>query len=104
MKTILTAIILTILLSGCGLFQSKPSEERIVHKFISVPVEMTEPVVITPPPKPIFYSVLDWNKQEELLMLMLQDRMQQVGACNARLQAISIWSLKQSDIYNPVNP
>ena len=104
MRTIIAVIILALLLSGCGLFQTKQPEERTIYKFIRVPTEMTEKVSISPPPEPVYYSKLPWDKQEELLMFLLQDRMQQVGVCNARLRAINIWSVGQLKIYEPANP
>ena len=104
MKTILVAIVISLLLSGCSLFQTKEPEVRTVYKFIRVPSEMSEKVSINPPPEPVYYSKLPWDKQEELLMSLVQDRMQQIGVCNARLQAIDTWSGKQLKIYEPANP
>ena len=104
MKTILAAILIALLLSGCSLFQTKQPEERVVYKFIRVPSEMTETVPINPPPEPVQYSKMTCDKQEELLISLLQDRMQQVGVCNARLRGIDSWSDKQLKIYEPANP
>lgn len=104
MKTILVAILLCVVLSGCSLFQTKQLEERVVYKFILVPSEMTETVLINPPPEPVQYSKMTCDKQEELLISLLQDRTKQVGVCNARLRSINNWSDNQLKIYEPDNP
>ena len=104
MKIILTAILLVVVLSGCSLFQTKQPEERVVYKFIRVPSEMTETVPISLPPEPVQYSKMTCDKQEELLISLLQDRTQQVGICNTRLRGISGWSDKQLKIYEPASP
>lgn len=104
MKAILTALILAVLLSGCGLFKTKPPVDRIVYKFIRVPVELTGKVNITAPPEPVFYSKLPWNDQEALLIGLIQNHTRSIGVCNARLVGIGTWSVKQLNIYEPANP
>lgn len=102
--TTVIIIVLAFLLSGCGIFQTKKPEERIVYQVIRVPTEMTVPVIITAPARPEIYSTMGWNKQEEHLMWLIQEHMQQIGTCNSRLQAIGAWNLRQLKIYEPTSP
>ena len=102
--TIVMAVTLSILLSGCSLFPQRDPVERIVYRYIRVPTEMTEKVAITAPPEPVYYSKLIWDKQEELLFGLTQAQMTQINICNARLESISAWNLKQLKIYEPVSP
>ena len=104
MKTILTAILIAVLLSGCGTLQQQPPVERIVYKFISVPAEMTKGVISSPPPEPVAYSTLSTDQQESLLMSLIRDHHQSINVCNSRLYGIQEWSNKQLKIYELVNP
>lgn len=104
LRTLLLLAVLVSLLSGCGLFTRQPPQERVVYKFIRVPTELTQKVAITAPPEPVFYSKLPWDKQEELLMGLIQEHTKSIGTCNARLFGVDSWSGKQLKIYEPANP
>lgn len=99
MKTIIAFLLVAFALVGCGTTPQKPPEERIVYRYIKVPVEMTEKVPVAPPPNPIAYSNLSCDAQEKTLMDLLQERTTEVGIANDRLQGISTWSTKQATIY-----
>lgn len=104
MKAFLIALCLMLGLTGCGLLQPKQPTERVVYKFIHVPSEMSQKVSLTPPPEATLYSTLSWDKQEAVLVQLIQDHTQTIGMCNARLYSIADWSNKQIKIYEPDHP
>jgi hypothetical protein len=97
MKAITCAVLLGLLLAGCA--TKEPPSETIKYLFVKVPKELTEKVKLTPPPEPKSYSVMSWDQKEDTLIKLIQERTQEVGTCNTRLDGVDAWSLKQSVIY-----
>ncbi len=92
------ALIVLALLVGCG--STPVVKESTVYQFIKVPRELTNRVVLSRPPEPVYYSTLVWMIQEEILMNLIQARTTELGICNSRLGGVADWSTKQSMIYN----
>src|SRR4051794_26085915 len=103
MKKILNAILMALtlaVLAGCA--TPPEPQERITYRFVRVPMEMTEKVAVKAPPDPVYYSQLPWDKQEALLMDLIQSQTTALGVCNIRLGGISKWSDRQALIYGPI--
>lgn len=106
LPTVVLALILAVLmltLTGCGTFKRPEPQERIVYKYIPVPVELTTRVSLPAPPLPEAYASLPWGDQESILTRLLQEHMEIIGVCNARLSGISDWSDRQYRLYQPLN-
>lgn len=97
MKSVIVASLLLLGLAACST-PTKP-EVQIVYKFVRVPVEMTEPVTLTPPPEPEPYSQLSCERKEAVLIDLIQARTVEVGVANKRLSGIQAWSEKQGRVY-----
>jgi hypothetical protein len=101
MKAIFAILLLAVGLTGCGTTQPKPPEERIVYRYIRVPVELTQKVPLAAPPDPVAYSTWSCDIREKTLMDLLQERTTEVGVANTRLDGVDAWSAKQAKIYEP---
>ena len=98
MKAMACVVLLGFLLTGCAT-KGDTSGETIKYEFVKVPKELTERVKLSPPPEPKSYSVMTWDQKEDTLIKLIQERTKEVGVCNAKLDGIDAWSLKQSAIY-----
>jgi hypothetical protein len=99
MKAIFAILLLAVGLTGCGTTQPKPPAERVVYRYIRVPSEMTQKVLLASPPNPVAYSSLSCDVKEKTLMDLLQERTTEVGIANTRLEGVDAWSAKQAKIY-----
>lgn len=101
MKAFFAILLLAAGLTGCGTTQPKPPAERIVYRYIRVPVELTQKVPLASPPDPVAYSSLSCDAKEKTLMELIQQRTTEVGVANTRLDGVDAWSAKQAKIYEP---
>ncbi len=99
MKSVIAVCLLALGLSGCGLFEKPKPEIQIEYRFVVVPVELTERIRLSPPPKPEEYSVLSCDRKEVVLMDLIQERTTELGQANARLTGIRDWSKKQAETF-----
>lgn len=107
MKHILSIILTSAVLSGCGLFQTKPDVEiRTVKEYVyvSVPKDFYTPVEIPKPlPKAEYLSLTDSEKEYELTMYSntLLGHLAQYHVLQNKLKQ---WDAEQSLIYKPAVP
>lgn len=102
MKKLFALLLISVFaLSGCALFETQPEKERIVYKFVPVPVEFTDAIGVPLPMDPVWYSTLSFDKKEETLFKLNDDSYSAIGTCNRRLKGIETWSFKQSLVYQP---
>lgn len=98
MKSMIAILLLAVGLVGCGT-TPPPPKERIVYKYIRVPVELTQKEPLPAPPEPVTYSVLSCEVKEKTLFDLLQEHTKTIGVLNGRLGGIDTWSTKQAKIY-----
>lgn len=100
MMKILIMFSIALTLLGCNTQPTVEVRERIVDRFVKVPVELTEKVRLPVPFNPDTYSTLPWEQKESQLFDLLGRHSSSVVTCNTRLGGIENWSSKQAIIYS----